>query len=111
MLLYMLKLSLPGPSPPSELSSPTKKRRKLGDPPPPSLEDRLEAFMDKLSMWQLVNTLDEGLLHRNGDRDWMQVFCEDVVEPRYLSSILYCTILVYLRVVDLGRQSLHKLCS
>ncbi|KAJ6594240.1 hypothetical protein B0H19DRAFT_54933 [Mycena capillaripes] len=87
MLLYMLKLSLPGPSPPSHISSPTKKRRKLGDPPPPSLEDRLEAFMDKLSMWQLVNTLDEGLLHRHGDRDWMQVFSEDIVEPRFGATI------------------------
>lgn len=85
ILLYMLKLSLPGATTPSETSSPSKKRRKL-DPPPVSLEDRLEAFMDKLSMWQLINTLDEGLLHRKGDRDWMQIFCEDVVEPRYLQS-------------------------
>ncbi|KAJ7837693.1 hypothetical protein B0H13DRAFT_2421355 [Mycena leptocephala] len=64
ILLYMLKLSLPGPPSPLDVSSPSKKRRKMGDPPPPSLEDRLEAFMDKLSMWQLVNTLDQGLLHR-----------------------------------------------
>jgi hypothetical protein len=82
ILLYMVKLALPGPPPQREISSPSKKRRKLDDPPSPTLEDRLEAFMDKLSMWQLVSTLDEGLLHRKDDRDWMQVFCEDVVEPR-----------------------------
>ncbi|KAJ7147622.1 hypothetical protein C8R43DRAFT_856154, partial [Mycena crocata] len=87
ILLYMLKLSLPGPSPPAEVSSPSKKRRKLGDPRPPSLEDRLEAYMDKLSMWQLVTTLDEGLLRRKDDRDWMQVFCEDVVERRFGTTV------------------------
>ncbi|KAJ6621451.1 hypothetical protein B0H10DRAFT_987545 [Mycena sp. CBHHK59/15] len=87
ILLYLLKLSLPGPAPPPEVSSPNK-RRKLGDPSPPTLEDRLESFMDKLSMWQLVGTLEEGLLHRNkGDRDWMQSFCEDVVEPRFGATL------------------------
>ncbi|KAJ7173477.1 hypothetical protein C8R46DRAFT_1082932 [Mycena filopes] len=82
ILLYMLKLSLPGPPPPPDASSPSKKRRKIGEPPAPSLEDRLEAFMDKLSMWQLVSTLDTGLLHRKDERDWMQVFCEEIVEQR-----------------------------
>ncbi|KAJ7114114.1 hypothetical protein C8R44DRAFT_231200 [Mycena epipterygia] len=87
ILLYLLKLSLPGPTPAPEISSPAKKRRKLGEPPSPSLEDRLESFMDKLSMWQLVSTLDEGLLHRKGERDWMQMFCEDVVEPRFKTTV------------------------
>ncbi|KAJ7066807.1 hypothetical protein B0H15DRAFT_759582, partial [Mycena belliarum] len=88
ILLYMLKMSLPGPPPQPEISSPSKKRRKLDDPPPPSLDDRLEAFMDKLSMWQLVSTLDEGLLHRNkSDRDWMQTFFEEIVEPRFGTTI------------------------
>ncbi|KAJ7483311.1 hypothetical protein FB451DRAFT_1234085 [Mycena latifolia] len=87
ILLYLLKMSLPGPPPPPEISSPSKKRRKLDNPPSPSLEDRLEAFMDKLSMWQLVTTLDEGLLHRKGDRDWMQTFFEDVVEPRFGTTV------------------------
>ncbi|KAJ7237279.1 hypothetical protein B0H12DRAFT_1238237 [Mycena haematopus] len=59
VLLYLLKLSLPGPP---EVPSPSKKRRKIGEPPAPSTEDRLEAFMDKLPMWQLVNPLDKGLL-------------------------------------------------
>ncbi|KAF7289066.1 hypothetical protein HMN09_01354800 [Mycena chlorophos] len=89
ILLHLLKLSLPGPMPtPDTSESPRKKRRKIGNrepPPPPSLEDRLEAFMDKLSMWQLMSTLDTGLVQRRGtdDRDWMQVFCADVVEPRF----------------------------
>ncbi|KAF7354841.1 hypothetical protein MSAN_01398500 [Mycena sanguinolenta] len=88
ILLYLLKLSLPGlPDVPLDVSSPSKKRRKIGEPRAPSLEDRLEAFMDKLSMWQLVNTLDQGMLHRKEDRDWMQVFCEDVVEPRFGGSL------------------------
>ncbi|KAJ7777176.1 hypothetical protein B0H16DRAFT_1504581, partial [Mycena metata] len=78
----ILKLSLPGTPPPPTVSSPSKKRRKIEEPLASSLEDRLEAFMDKMSMWQLVSTLDTGLLHRNEERDWMQVFCEDVVEPR-----------------------------
>ena len=54
--------------------------------------------MDKLAMWQLMQSVDStlGLGHEdptksaaNGlgqdkqkdDRDWMQTFCEDVVEP------------------------------
>ncbi|KAJ6485558.1 hypothetical protein C8R45DRAFT_997003 [Mycena sanguinolenta] len=85
ILLYLLKLSLPGLP---DVPSPSKKRRKIGEPPSPSFEDRLEAFMDKLSMWQLVNTLDHGMLHhRKENRDWMQVFCEDVVEPRFSATL------------------------
>ncbi|KAJ7634960.1 hypothetical protein FB45DRAFT_478351 [Roridomyces roridus] len=86
ILLYMLKLSLPAALPPPEASSPSRKRRKV-EPPPASLEDRLEAFMDKLSTWQLAKSLEEGLLHRSRDRDWMQVFCEDVVEPRFKATL------------------------
>ncbi|KAF7309434.1 hypothetical protein MIND_00314200 [Mycena indigotica] len=88
ILLHLFKLSLSGPSPPPDMSqSPRKKRRKIGErePPPLSLEDRLEAFMDKLSMWQLMGTLDTGLRQRHDtqDRDWMQTFCVEVVEPRF----------------------------
>ncbi|KAJ7230433.1 hypothetical protein GGX14DRAFT_486129, partial [Mycena pura] len=90
ILLHMLKLSLPGPPPPPEHASPRKKRRKLGELPPASIEDRLEAFMDKLSTWQLLNTLDTGLRHRasaSDDRDWMQAFCADIVEPRFGATL------------------------
>ncbi|KAF7317687.1 hypothetical protein MKEN_00856400 [Mycena kentingensis (nom. inval.)] len=99
ILLHLLKLSLPGPSPPPYTSqSPRKKRRKLGErePPPASLEDRLEAFMDKLSMWQLMSTLDTGLKqrHDDADRDWMQVFCAEVVEPRFSKTLAAQTALL-----------------
>ncbi|KAJ7065392.1 hypothetical protein C8F01DRAFT_1228746, partial [Mycena amicta] len=92
ILLHLLKLSLPGPAPPPDSSeSPRKKRRKIGErePPPLSLEDRLEAFMDKLSMWQLMSTLDTGLRQRHDadDRDWMQTFCVDIVEPRFGTTL------------------------
>jgi hypothetical protein len=67
ILLYFLKLSLPGSA--------------------PVARDRLESFMDKLSMWQLMHRLDSGEEStRTGQRDWMQVFCEDVVEPEYVSD-------------------------
>jgi hypothetical protein len=97
ILLHLLKLSLPGPAPPPcpiapldpPGSSPRKRRRRAKEPQAliPSVEDRLETFMDKLSMWQLISRLDR----RDGDdskdsRDWMQSFCEDVVEPESVAS-------------------------
>ncbi|TFK38249.1 hypothetical protein BDQ12DRAFT_705609 [Crucibulum laeve] len=89
IMLYMLKLSLPGP--PSQEESPKKRKKLRKEPtiPTPSVEQRLEAFMDKLSMWQLVSSVDQGskpVVVKNGkieDRDWMQIFCEDVVEPQF----------------------------
>jgi len=116
----MLKLSLPGPCPPYVHEDVTKdteeegeespKRRKKSKkkekgPPPESAEERLESFMDKLSMWQLTTTIDawaSGVSSNGGgsgsngaatsgpsaklknpkeERDWTQIFCEDVVEP------------------------------
>lgn len=90
ILLYFLKLSLPGPPPPPPASS--KKRKRSREPPTPSttIEDDLEAFMDKLSMWQLIGNLDVvGMpaanisspnLTSKETRDWIQIFTEDVVE-------------------------------
>ena len=90
ILLYLLKLSLPGPPPPPPGSS--KKRKRPREPPTPSttIEDELEAFMDKLSMWQLIGNLDVvGMpetkisspnLSAKENRDWIQIFAEDVVE-------------------------------
>ena len=60
------------------------------------IEAHLESFMDKLSMWQLTSAFDRTVagheqtpkLHTKGkgrqfdERDWMQVFCEAVVEPQ-----------------------------
>lgn len=101
IILYLLKLSLPGPTPPplAPLESPKKRKRSVRpEPAVPTLrlEDHLEVFMDKLSMWQLVAGLDvPGKIRSAADtkdeRDWMQIFCEDVIEPQYVSSPLYHT--------------------
>ncbi len=57
-------------------------------------EDRLEAFMDKLTMWQLVsriedafNPVDTKKVDKNNkdERDWIQIFAEDIVEPEYVT--------------------------
>ncbi|KAF8649368.1 hypothetical protein AX16_005810 [Volvariella volvacea WC 439] len=86
ILLYMFKLSLPGPPPVPDAPSPKKRKRvprqHQQDPENP-IEDHLEAFMDKLSMWQLLGKLDAMASNASkDDRDWMQVFCEDIVEPQ-----------------------------
>ena len=90
ILLYFFKLSLPGPPPPPPGSS--KKRKRSREPPTPSttIEDELEAFMDKLSMWQLIGNLDVAGMPESkisspnptskDKRDWIQIFAEDVVE-------------------------------
>jgi hypothetical protein len=71
-LLHFLILSLPGPHPPTTTSE--------------AIQDRLELFMDKLSMWQLMHGLEskknENTINSKDDRDWMQVFCEDIVGPQ-----------------------------
>ncbi|CAL1702895.1 unnamed protein product [Somion occarium] len=104
----------PDPQPLSQ--SPRKRKRKT--PPPDNMfsndevEDRLEAFMDKLCMWQLTNALDDivasntstskqamtasskGKQKAVDERDWMQIFCEDVIEPVFKSTLpSYCELL------------------
>ncbi|KAH8827309.1 hypothetical protein DL96DRAFT_1681104 [Flagelloscypha sp. PMI_526] len=97
ILLYFIKLSLPGPKP-IPPASPSKKRTKAGDrpaPPAPSTEARLEALMDKLSMWQLVGNIQPDLSYtsthtisgKRDERDWMQKFCENVVEYRFKDTL------------------------
>ncbi|KAK7049733.1 hypothetical protein VNI00_005764 [Paramarasmius palmivorus] len=93
ILLHLLILSLPGPPPPRpqspEMSS--VKRRKLPRKKPttvPSTADRLEAFMDKLSTWQLMGDLNASPA-RNANKlrqeeealDWMQVFYKETIFP------------------------------
>ena len=104
ILLYLFKLSLPGPQPPpiahesSELGSskPKSKKRKRSEmvESVDTTEDRLEAFMDKLTMWQLVsriedafNPVDTKKVDKNNkdERDWIQIFAEDIVEPEYVT--------------------------
>ncbi|KZT70647.1 hypothetical protein DAEQUDRAFT_756255 [Daedalea quercina L-15889] len=114
-ILHFLLLSLPGPpaSPatnlelelPVYLSSSKKRKRKQKEatPPPsaPELEECVELFMDKLSMWQLMSALDaqdaerqwersagaKGKGKGEDERDWMQIFCEDVIELRFKAQL------------------------
>ncbi|KIK99522.1 hypothetical protein PAXRUDRAFT_505892 [Paxillus rubicundulus Ve08.2h10] len=102
ILLYCLKLSIPGPCAPlppvtivSSSTDPipsTKKKRRKERPKSviPSPTERLESFMDKLSTWQLVSLMDGVHKHteRTPDqRDWMQIFCEQVVERQFKSTL------------------------
>ncbi|OAX44219.1 hypothetical protein K503DRAFT_706839 [Rhizopogon vinicolor AM-OR11-026] len=117
ILLYFLKLSLPGPCtplPPVEVPhtsnisfiSPVKpsrlRKRKIDGPNTiiPSSVERLESFMDKLSMWQLVSLTDTSRTETTpriadkNERDWMQIFCEEVIEPLFKSKLPeQCTLL------------------
>ncbi|KIJ19551.1 hypothetical protein PAXINDRAFT_108956 [Paxillus involutus ATCC 200175] len=102
ILLYCLKLSLPGPCAPlppvtiassstDPISSTKKKRRKERSKIViPSPTERLESFMDKLSTWQLVSLMDDAHKHTErlpDQRDWMQTFCEEVVERQFKSTL------------------------
>ena len=110
ILLYLLLITLPRPpaksaakksrSPSIAAPSPSPRKPKpqddAGDPIP--IDERLEAFLDRLSMWQLMVSIDDaagGVTSLRGpnttlgkgkgkatdERDWMQKFCEDIVEP------------------------------
>ncbi|KAG1843813.1 hypothetical protein DFJ58DRAFT_803976 [Suillus subalutaceus] len=108
ILLYFLKLSLPGPCtpllpvevPPTDSThfispaKPSGSRKKRKEKPNliiPSSIERLESFMDKLSTWQLVSLMNtsrtEIMTRHKNERDWMQKFCEDVVEPLFKSKL------------------------
>ena len=73
-------------------SASPRKRRKRNQPSILSLEDQLESLMDKLAMWQLLGSIDSHRINNSGngepkgDRDWMQVFCEDVVREMLVHS-------------------------
>ena len=94
ILLYLFKLSLSGPRPQEKKK---RKRSKKDQEPTPSVEDNLEAFMDKLSMRQLVGNLDRTVQSStttntekaNDERDWIQIFAEDIVDKSYVSGPLF----------------------
>ncbi|TFK24049.1 hypothetical protein FA15DRAFT_704912 [Coprinopsis marcescibilis] len=91
ILFYCLKLSLPGPRPPVVKKKAKRRRTRTGTPTDDEdeLEDLLEAFGDKLQTWQLLAELgDKGRKNSNEEeRDWMQTFCEDIVEKEFLTSL------------------------
>jgi len=65
-------------------SSPYKRgrrRKRVPSPPPFSVESNLDMLTDQVSMWQAVDDDVDKFLKRpnDNDRDWMCVFCEDVV--------------------------------
>ncbi|KAJ3564878.1 hypothetical protein NP233_g8001 [Leucocoprinus birnbaumii] len=58
-----------------------KRSRNEVQAPASTPEERLESFMDKLSMMQLAGHLStDGSRLNHNERDWAQSFCEDVVE-------------------------------
>ena len=94
----MYKLSLPGPSPPLPVPAGKKRRRRIDVEmdPDPTTEDYIETYMDKLSTWQLGSALDGPRSNQTAekppgnpksktdDRDWTQIFAEDIVEREYV---------------------------
>ncbi|KZT28138.1 hypothetical protein NEOLEDRAFT_1167810 [Neolentinus lepideus HHB14362 ss-1] len=101
ILLYFLLLSLPGPFEVSP-TSPKKRKRSGAVHDSPSkggalqgsavLESRVESFMDKLSTWQLLSSLDQDDKGKSREKDpevldWMQLFCRDIVEPQFKATL------------------------
>jgi len=103
ILLLMYKLSLPGPIPPPTVPPGKKKKKRrleieMEVDPDPTAEDYLESYMDKLSTWQLVGALDRPKSNpsadkqtgnpksKTDDRDWIQMFAEDIVDREYVSG-------------------------
>jgi DNA replication regulator SLD3 len=92
ILLHFFLLQYPRP--PTDENTAKKKRKKSNQKERLStyipLEDRLESMMDKLAVWQLLSSIDKEQDRKNqtkgkgrvdDDRDWMQRFCQDIVQP------------------------------
>ena len=77
ILLYFLKLSLPAPP----QTDKERRKRKRSFSTEVTTEEYLEQFMDRLSMWQLLETVQSTKSDKAEERDWMQSFCEELVEP------------------------------
>lgn len=43
-------------------------------------------------MWQLLNSVQSTKNDKGDDRDWMQTFCEEVVEPECVKIAIVYTI-------------------
>lgn len=108
ILLFLYKLSLPGPAPP-EKKRKKRKRSKKDELPPMTTQDHLEAFMDRLSMWQLLSTLEQTKSPAE-ERDWIQAFAQDLVEPAYV-SISFCDYFFVLTYLNRFKAQLPELCS
>ncbi|KAI0686012.1 hypothetical protein BC835DRAFT_477664 [Cytidiella melzeri] len=97
------EVMVPSPSPRKRVraSSPTKGLLSVS-----ILEQHLEFLMDRLAMWQLMSSIDPNAggdvtvrqTHRLqsaykkrhesvDDRDWMQILCEDIVEPFFRDKL------------------------
>ncbi|KIY73933.1 hypothetical protein CYLTODRAFT_416588 [Cylindrobasidium torrendii FP15055 ss-10] len=85
LLLHMFVHSLPGLP---DVTSPRKKRKKQQEEPSlhkEFVEERILTYIDKLSTWQLVTSLDTH--DKDHDiQDWPQRFFTDVIEPQFKSS-------------------------
>ncbi|TEB25786.1 hypothetical protein FA13DRAFT_1636967 [Coprinellus micaceus] len=79
IMLYFLKLSLPAP--PQTDKGKRKRRRSFSAEV--TTEEYLEQFMDRLSMWQLLEAVQSTRGDKVEERDWMQSFCEEIVEPEF----------------------------
>ncbi|KZS88042.1 hypothetical protein SISNIDRAFT_490557 [Sistotremastrum niveocremeum HHB9708] len=103
ILLHMLYIVAP-PSPalaltstsPSKSSHSSPSKRKAGrkiheaeDPAPPTYEEQLEHLMDKLAVWSLLSHIETQTTRptATSERDWMQIFCEDVVEKLFIDDL------------------------
>ncbi|TEB36846.1 hypothetical protein FA13DRAFT_1088137 [Coprinellus micaceus] len=78
-MLYFLKLSLPAPP----QTDKGKRRRRRSFSAEVTTEEYLEQFMDRLSMWQLLEAVQSTRGDKVEERDWMQSFCEEIVEPEF----------------------------
>lgn len=61
------------------------------------VEARIQVYMDKLSTWQLVNSLETQAMPsstetKDNGHDWSQSIYLSVIEPRYVTKYFFYTI-------------------
>ena len=76
-------ITLPPPSADPSLKKRAKSKIRVIHP---TVEERLESFMDVLSTSQLVYTagIDDAKKNAIDECDWIQKFCENIVETQYV---------------------------